>query len=1417
MFRSGKRSPKNDKGGNTAESPPLDELASLLDKLDLLVEKSMGNFVDSIISDTNQGTSKEGRGLLKGLKNRFRSPKKEQSSTATIDESQNQTGPSTDDAKTEEGAKTPSSEKKKFNFGKNKQPMARFVPMDATDTACFVETVRRVSELVVIGERAAAHVQAQEAKLRSLVMHQKETLEKDKQNNDVGIVNAESSESDDNKFIDEEKKLKQELIEEQCSSIREAISEKKDFASVYEHFFERNGLATIADILTGKAFNLSHFVEKRKEIVRDELKKTTGECKMSESEQEDEEKQNRAKKKMNQEEVMLKALATISEMETYDNIILLPPLAVATQGFQSASILVQNVKRATSLFFILSNNHINELISFPLEEYHIAERNKLEGSQSSAANSIMSPRRFLSAELGELTTTFVSFLKSLALRMNAETLQFFLTYPAGTTIEGDDDFIEDTSNIDIHGDKNDEERPLDEIVSNIEKKDEVPVNRPVAVKTISVEFPLYERALEFCSAHQDSFVRVTAMNICLNTLRLTTVEAKTKEEEPGEVAEAVKLEAALEASPDAVLHNAKALPLRERLAIAQYVCTPSRVEKLASPVFTKLAQLWGVLEEQFRDMEMAGKSGQSNNQNENRIDDDRNIRKKPNDKLARAREIARRKKFTQIFNDTSYNLQDELLLLEDMLKVGLTSLNEQVIEMMFATFVYPLLLQPLLLYFQRSPVAAEVLFADTLTDHSLGSAIKQSDATSTEKAVISAPAKSALFCLAAAFKFLTNPPLLRLLFTAVFHPLSPDATGETMIRAKADVACIGDDGKATLRIDRVDENGKMIIESDRETYIFGTVTGRKEISGNNGGSKGNNYNDACVFVLSPALSEILQFSGNDGALVARSRHNPYRKAIFQCFTLNKEVSDLQDLAVMAVDSAISVFEDKFLTDLLFGVDLKRYKDTLSTDKRFDSFRGDDSNLNSELDEDPDDRGMGESISASIDSRLSLGAPKGGKLGFDYMNEVIESFMSCIISARPGGRGAWKLNYDMVAVNALLSSIQGDPNAIIRASRAIETRFCQAAGFLADVPATIDAIFDSGKLWNELKNLVPVNGTESDKNNLYHGAIMDMIVRRNKDDDFPDVGTVLDQMFYLTKDITEKKEEVSMYVSVSNVGSYSAVGVRACSFSPLHQDAAGAAFTNAVASTSALLKLNALGSLLCGLTKSKEMLQYLKVGGFIYNKSIDQVVPNPCDNMAIFSPISNAFDTAMFGVDDSLTEKLDIKAGSIISLNGKIAFPCVCEVPPSMAPLFSAEGAKIVSQGITWQSLYLTIIEDNLVLVEPERRSNGKGRIVTVSRLENLTLDKDPDNARIDTLARRLILINDSPDLKPPGMFRFEKKPLPQQKGPFSHMMRCKSSLDIWFEDSNALRIAFSKVFETIVKAKADRGNHVRRYLAQGQM
>lgn len=72
------------------------------------------------------------------------------------------------------------------------------------------------------------------------------------------------------------------------------------------------------------------------------------------------------------------------------------PASVLMQILQTMGILCQCVKNDTSLYYILSNNYINDLLKYPYD-----------------------------FDNDELLDQFVSFLKSLSLRMNEQTIQFF--------------------------------------------------------------------------------------------------------------------------------------------------------------------------------------------------------------------------------------------------------------------------------------------------------------------------------------------------------------------------------------------------------------------------------------------------------------------------------------------------------------------------------------------------------------------------------------------------------------------------------------------------------------------------------------------------------------------------------------------------------------------------------------------------------------------------------------------------------------------------------------------------------------------------------------------------------------------------------------------------------------------------------
>jgi hypothetical protein len=386
--------------------------------------------------------------------------------------------------------------------------------------------------------------------------------------------------------------------------------EEEELAShlaVYEHFCERNAFSLIVNIVTGIAFQTTTTTSKQV------------------------------------------------------NTTMLPPLTIATQAVQSVSILIQNVSRVTSMYYLLSNNRINDLIDFPLGLYSLAEQQtkikQLQSTGSTTATTPLSRKKtmvpdFTTPEMAELSTHFVSFLKSLAMRMNAETLQFFLSYPnehnnrsSGTGEDGSS--------------------------SNNNADD--------------VEFPLYARALEFCGSGHDSFVRVTAMNVCLNTLRLatvydaplydnsmeygdqenvnnaddslassTTTDANSKGDgDSMKVNTSDKLlrdkKAPNVSTPSMSLHNAESLPLRERLAIARHVCTPSRVEGLVVPICTKLAQLCHKLEDSVRSLD--------------------SLHEKKATRIQIV-QIQARDRIVDSFKLLVGDLQDEILLLEDVLKVS---------------------------------------------------------------------------------------------------------------------------------------------------------------------------------------------------------------------------------------------------------------------------------------------------------------------------------------------------------------------------------------------------------------------------------------------------------------------------------------------------------------------------------------------------------------------------------------------------------------------------------------------------------------------------------------------------------------------------------------------------------------------------
>ena len=119
---------------------------------------------------------------------------------------------------------------------------------------------------------------------------------------------------------------------------------------------------------------------------------------------------------------------------------------VKVQTLQTVGILVGNVKEETSLYYLLSNNYVNEIVGLPINNFSIWA-------------------------LDELMPTYISFLKTLALRLSTSPhlFQFFVDELSGHT------------------------------------------------------FPLFTAAVNAASseyAKTDAFVRVTALNVVVNVCKI---------------------------------------------------------------------------------------------------------------------------------------------------------------------------------------------------------------------------------------------------------------------------------------------------------------------------------------------------------------------------------------------------------------------------------------------------------------------------------------------------------------------------------------------------------------------------------------------------------------------------------------------------------------------------------------------------------------------------------------------------------------------------------------------------------------------------------------------------------------------------------------------------------------------------------
>ena len=386
---------------------------------------------------------------------------------------------------------------------------------------------------------------------------------------------------------------------------------------------------------------------------------------------------------------------------------------------------------------------------------------------------------------------------------------------------------------------------------------------------------------------------------------------------------------------------------------------------------------------------------------------------------------------------------------------------------------------------------------------------------------------------------------------------------------------------------------------------------------------------------------------------------------------------------------------------------------------------------------------------------------------------------------------------MVAAHALIAAIRGNTKALKDAAVGIHIRCRQAASFLSETPVSVEKMMEHGKKSN-------TKGHEKKDAKKRQCEIMDFLFRGNGSSE--DTAAVCSEMVEL-KAGNRVDGKSGLSVKVSLAGTYNLLTTRCTECAPLDNSAAEASLNNAMSSARAWTKLDALSTLLNSLVATQgDTISKKDLGGLAAKR--DGTFVTTFDSTTIYAPLSEHLLKALCEEDQD-EGYLDARPGTVVSLVGQTALPCVCEVPPSSAPLFSEAGAKVVSQGITWQSLYLVLLGRNFVLAEPERRSSGDGRVVTCCKLERVSIEVDTTNVSDDTSARRLIISHDGAELDPPGLFLFEQNPVPKDEGAFNRHKIWRSSLDVWFEDSQAVELAQSKVNRKIEDAKIYRGKRIQ--------
>lgn len=691
---------------------------------------------------------------------------------------------------------------------------------------------------------------------------------------------------------------------------------------------------------------------------------------------------------------------------------------------------------------------------------------------------------------------------------------------------------------------------------------------------------------------------------------------------------------------------------------------------------------------------------------------------------------------------------------------------------MLATFVYPLLLQPLAIYAQhlQASVSEGRL---SLSDHPFGGIGLDMSDLSKSLIPVSGPAKASLFTLTCLFQCLSNKPLFRLVFTALFHPLSPDTSKNPTLRSKLQVASKDANGMDCIRVDTVSDD-------ERQTYEFGTdVANRRESS-----QELITVEDdpkACMFVLSPALAEVLEYRGEDYDLLVRTRANPYREAILSCLQVPADMEDVRKLAACTMDGALSALSN--CSHILYGTDLKRFQADTPLDEQM---------LDSKAAHEGNDRGLGIPNHGRQESSFNPGNK-------DFAAEVVSALCTAVATATRVGSNEWKLKYDSVAAHSLLMACRHFPKALHEASKQLEPRVRQAA--LASTAVPTNGLTPMGGTTSLIPGAPDINADDFEErmfeaflNFVYYDSVrpgrigpITQHARQLKKFAYTSEGFII--LISCKSDPKEVSDRLSRFL-LEILDDREHFGL-------------GDMIDERRESALVWLKLDTLYNLCLDLAANAARMRSIDFAGLALVEGDLVTIDDFGFSRSFYASLSPS--TSSFLFVPTMTDP-SFQKDEAIDLTQHLAISCVCEVSGVLSQFFSNDG--IEAEGVEWHPLLLVFVEQQLVFCHPGEEA---GKVIASCDMERLSAERDPpDN---DTgAAKRLSLGFKWFDLQPPPLFLFDAIPEFKEDGPFVEVSPFTSRLDVWLENEAAVRQAFEIVNHKIFAAKCHRGRRIMEFL-----